>query len=129
MALNINYIPCTIYVVLLQGATIATGGKLVTPDPTLAGGHYMSPCVLTDLRDDMRVVREEVFGPVACVLPFDTEEEVLQRANDTEFGLAGGVFTKWEFHSLQSVNFYSPIIPVGIISWNGFISFSISVWV
>ena len=42
----------------------------------------------------MRVAREEVFGPVACLFPFDTEEEVVTRANDTEFGLAGGVFTR-----------------------------------
>ena len=46
-------------------------------------------------RDDMKAVREEIFGSVASVLVFDEEEEVIQRANDTDFGLAGGVFTKW----------------------------------
>ena len=45
-------------------------------------------------RDDMKAVREEIFGSVASVLVFDTEEEVIRRANDTTFGLAGGVFTK-----------------------------------
>ena len=45
-------------------------------------------------RDDMKAVREEIFGSVASVLVFDEEEEVIQRANDTDFGLAGGVFTK-----------------------------------
>lgn len=44
--------------------------------------------------DDMTCVREEIFGPVMSVLPFDTEEEVLQRANDSTMGLAAGVFTK-----------------------------------
>lgn len=54
----------------------------------------MSPCVMTDCSDDMTVVKEEIFGPVMTVLPFDTEEEAVNRANDTHFGLAAGVFTK-----------------------------------
>ncbi|KAJ8314370.1 hypothetical protein KUTeg_008931 [Tegillarca granosa] len=78
-----------------QGADILCGGKQVTPqDKKLAGGIYISPCILVNCEDDMRVVREEIFGSVMCVLGFETEDEVLRRANDTEFGLAGGVFTK-----------------------------------
>ncbi|PWS20944.1 betaine-aldehyde dehydrogenase, partial [Enterococcus faecium] len=57
-------------------------------------GYYMSPCVMDNCTDDMTCVREEIFGPVMSVLPFDTEEEVLQRANNTTMGLAAGVFTK-----------------------------------
>ena len=57
------------------------------------GGWYLSPCVLTDCTDDMKAVREEIFGSVAAVLAFDTEEEAVARANDTVFGLGGGVFT------------------------------------
>ena len=49
---------------------------------------------ITLLRDDMKAVKEEIFGSVASVLVFDSEEEVIKRANDTTFGLAGGVFTK-----------------------------------
>lgn len=45
-------------------------------------------------KDDMTCVKEEIFGPVMSILPFDTEEEVLERANNTKFGLAGGVFTR-----------------------------------
>ncbi|XP_046555608.1 4-trimethylaminobutyraldehyde dehydrogenase-like [Haliotis rubra] len=78
-----------------EGATVVYGGERVSvSDPWLAGGHYLSPCILADCHDDMTVVREEVFGSVMSVLTFDTEEEVLRRANDTEFGLAGGVFTR-----------------------------------
>lgn len=78
-----------------DGADILCGGKQVTPqDKKLAGGIYISPCILVNCEDDMRVVREEIFGSVMCVLGFETEDEVLRRANDTEFGLAGGVFTK-----------------------------------
>ena len=54
----------------------------------------MSPCVMTDCSDEMTVIKEEIFGPVMTVLPFDTEEEAVNRANNTDFGLAAGVFTK-----------------------------------
>jgi len=50
--------------------------------------------VLGNVRDDMRVAREEIFGPVGCVMPFDTMEEVIARANATQFGLAGAVWTR-----------------------------------
>ena len=60
----------------------------------MANGFYMSPCVVTDCSDDMTVIKEEIFGPVMTVLPFDTEEEAVKRANNTDFGLAAGVFTK-----------------------------------
>ncbi|KAM9687439.1 4-trimethylaminobutyraldehyde dehydrogenase isoform 2-T2 [Trichechus inunguis] len=78
-----------------QGAKVLCGGDLYEPeDPKLKGGYYMRPCVLTNCRDDMTCVKEEIFGPVMSILSFDTEAEVLQRANDTTFGLAAGVFTR-----------------------------------
>lgn len=78
-----------------QGARVLCGGDPYVPqDPKLKDGYYMRPCVLTDCRDDMSCVREEIFGPVMSILPFDTEAEVLERANDTTFGLAAGVFTR-----------------------------------
>ncbi|RAY12643.1 betaine-aldehyde dehydrogenase [Actinomadura craniellae] len=76
-----------------EGAHTAAGGhRIETGD--LARGYFVAPTVLTDVRDDMRVAREEIFGPVACVLPFDTLEEVAARSNDTDFGLSGGVWTR-----------------------------------
>ena len=77
-----------------QGATVHCGGGQHTPsDPGLQGGYYVSPTVLT-VNDKMTIAREEVFGPVVCVMPFDTEEEVVDRANNTDYGLASGVFTR-----------------------------------
>ena len=67
---------------------------MVKFDNELSGGIYISPCILTNAGDDTTIAREEVFGSVATVFEFDTEQEVIRRANDTEFGLAGGVFTK-----------------------------------
>jgi len=82
---------------ILQGATFEYGGERVTPsDPLLQDGYYLSPCILTNCNDSMRVVKEEIFGAVMCILPFDEEEEVIRRANATHFGLAAGVFTKYD---------------------------------
>ena len=79
----------------LQGAVIQCGGeRLQMTDPKTSGGYYMSPCVLTNCRDDMKVVQEEIFGPVMSILSFATEDEVIKRANATHYGLAGGVFTR-----------------------------------
>ncbi|KAL2097775.1 hypothetical protein ACEWY4_006982 [Coilia grayii] len=78
-----------------EGARILCGGEPITPaDPKLKNGYYMSPCVMDNCTDNMTCVQEEIFGPVMSVLPFDTEEEVLRRANDTTMGLAAGVFTR-----------------------------------
>lgn len=62
-------------------------------EPALAGGNYVTPAVFADATDDMAFVTDEVFGPLMAVLPFDTEEEVVRRANDTIYGLSGAVFT------------------------------------
>ncbi|KAM6922091.1 4-trimethylaminobutyraldehyde dehydrogenase [Xenentodon cancila] len=78
-----------------EGARVLCGGEPFIPSNSqLKEGYFMSPCVLDNCRDDMTCVKEEIFGPVMCVLPFDTEEEVIGRANNTSFGLASGVFTR-----------------------------------
>jgi betaine-aldehyde dehydrogenase len=59
-----------------------------------ASGAYVQPTVFTDCRDDMTIVVEEIFGPVMSILAFDDEEEVIRRANATDFGLAAGVITQ-----------------------------------
>ncbi|SHM65376.1 aldehyde dehydrogenase family protein [Cryptosporangium aurantiacum] len=74
-----------------EGARTAAGTR--TLDASDAG-YFLAPTVLTDVHDQMRVAREEIFGPVACVLPFDTLEEVAARSNDSPYGLAGGVWTR-----------------------------------
>lgn len=76
-----------------QGATLWHGGRRLTGEPC-AGGWYMEPAILTDVRDDMTVAREEIFGPVLPIFPFETEQEVITRANNTSYGLAAGVWTR-----------------------------------
>ncbi len=72
-----------------KGATINTGGKVDS-----AGNHFYQPTVLSNLSNDMRIAKEEIFGPVAPVFKFSTEEEAIAMANDTEFGLASYIFTE-----------------------------------
>ena len=73
-----------------EGARVLTGGR---PTDGGLGGFFYEPTVLVDVDNSMRVVREEIFGPVAAIMPFETEEEVVRLANDTEYGLAAGVWT------------------------------------
>ncbi len=73
------------------GARLLCGGERIQGE--LAAGAYVAPTVFTDCRDDMRIVREEIFGPVMSILSFDSEAEVIARANATEYGLAAGVVT------------------------------------
>ncbi|MCJ8286932.1 MULTISPECIES: betaine-aldehyde dehydrogenase [unclassified Halomonas] len=76
-----------------QGARVLAGGD-AWDQGDWAKGAWAAPTVFTDCTDDMRIVREEIFGPVMSVLGFDSDEEVIERANATTYGLAAGVFTE-----------------------------------
>ena len=76
-----------------EGARLVCGGRV--PDvPGLRSGFFVEPTVFADVTPDMTIAREEIFGPVMCVLDFDDEEEAIARANASEFGLAAGVYTR-----------------------------------
>lgn len=75
-----------------DGATILTGGKRPN-NPELANGNFYLPTIIDGLDENCQAVYEEIFGPVLCVIPFDSIEEVIERANATEYGLASGVWT------------------------------------
>jgi (Z)-2-((N-methylformamido)methylene)-5-hydroxybutyrolactone dehydrogenase len=91
-----------------EGATVLTGGK--ASDGGL-GGYFYEPTVLTDVDNSMRVVREEIFGPVAAVMPFETEDEVARLANDTEYGLAAGIWTT----NLSRAHRFAALLEAGTI--------------
>ncbi|OEC33373.1 betaine aldehyde dehydrogenase [Pseudomonas cuatrocienegasensis] len=76
-----------------EGARLLIGGARVT-DGDYAQGAYVAPTVFTDCKDDMTIVREEIFGPVMSILVYDSEDEVIRRANDTDYGLAAGLVTR-----------------------------------
>jgi (Z)-2-((N-methylformamido)methylene)-5-hydroxybutyrolactone dehydrogenase len=75
-----------------DGAQLAAGGKR-SDDPVLAKGLFVEPTVFTEVTNDMRIAREEVFGPVAALIRFHDEDDAVRIANDTSFGLAAGVWT------------------------------------
>lgn len=72
-----------------EGARLVTGGERPA---NLEKGWYVPPTIFADVRNDMRIAQEEIFGPVVCVIPFDTVEEAIQIANDSDYGLSGAVY-------------------------------------
>lgn len=78
---------------IAEGARVLCGGKRLTGGD-FDQGAWVAPTVFTDCRDEMKIVREEIFGPVMSILSYESEEEVIRRANDTDFGLAAGLVTK-----------------------------------
>ncbi|WP_425466794.1 betaine-aldehyde dehydrogenase [Parashewanella tropica] len=76
-----------------EGAKLLCGGEALKPQGA-ENGCFVAPTIFSDCNDDMRIVKEEIFGPVMALLVFDDEEEVIGRANDTKLGLAAGVFTQ-----------------------------------
>jgi aldehyde dehydrogenase (NAD+) len=85
-----------------SGATLACGGNAVNPDG--AGGWFIEPTIFTDVTPDMPLAREEIFGPVLAVMRFETEDEALQIANDSNFGLAAGIWTEDHRRALNLAN-------------------------
>jgi acyl-CoA reductase-like NAD-dependent aldehyde dehydrogenase len=75
-----------------EGAQVLTGGAIPS-DPALSQGAYYPATILAGIANDSRVCQEEIFGPVAVVLPFDDEADLLAQANDSDFGLASGIWT------------------------------------
>jgi acyl-CoA reductase-like NAD-dependent aldehyde dehydrogenase len=78
---------------LSEGAMLMCGGMPLSTGQYVRG-FYLTPTIFTNVRDDMTIAREEIFGPVLCIFQFETEAEVIARANNTPYGLAAGVWTK-----------------------------------
>jgi acyl-CoA reductase-like NAD-dependent aldehyde dehydrogenase len=97
-----------------QGAQILTGGQRLGGD--LSQGYFLSPTVFAYEDDSLSMVQEEIFGPVAAVTPFDSFEELVQRANATRYGLAAGVWTQ----NLSTAHRFAQAVKAGTVWVNGY---------
>ncbi|HBW35131.1 aldehyde dehydrogenase [Desulfosporosinus sp. BICA1-9] len=86
----LNYIQAGIE----EGAVLAYGGKIPDLPAELAGGFYIQPTIFKNVDNSMKIAQEEIFGPVLCVIPYDTEGDAIRIANDSIYGLAAGVWSK-----------------------------------
>ncbi len=91
------------------GGSALIGGKRL--GGALASGYFVEPTIFVNVRDDMKLVREEIFGPVVCAMPFDEPDEILRRANDTRYGLAAGFWTR----DLQTAHRFAAKLQAGTI--------------
>lgn len=96
----------------MAGAEIVTGGGKVECD----NGFFVEPTVFANVSADMRIVKEEIFGPVLCVTPFDDTEAVIQQANDTRYGLGAGIFSR----SVDKIHYIASRLQTGNVWVNSY---------
>jgi betaine-aldehyde dehydrogenase len=97
-----------------EGARLLYGGRRPS-DPALAGGYFLEPTVFADVSDDMRIAREEIFGPIVSILRWSDEGDVVARANALEYGLTASIWT----HDLDRAHRLASRVEAGYVWING----------
>ena len=96
-----------------EGARVVTGGNRALPE---SGGYFVAPTVFDDVRNDMRIAREEIFGPIISTIPFDSPEEAIELANATSYGLHASIYTRDVDTAIKTAR----AIRAGTVSINGY---------
>lgn len=99
-----------------QGATLVTGGHQIQRE-----GYFVEPTVFTNCKDDMKIVQEEIFGPVLSILSFSDTDEVIQRANNSQYGLVGAVFSEDQ----RKCHKVAKGLKVGMVNVNNYFQISV----
>jgi acyl-CoA reductase-like NAD-dependent aldehyde dehydrogenase len=91
---QLNRIKGYVDIARAEGATVLTGGAAPQLDPQFQNGYFFQPTIFSDVDNKMRVAQEEIFGPVSSVITFKDDDELIQKANDTIYGLSAGIWTQ-----------------------------------
>src|SRR6266567_4235935 len=94
-----------------EGATVLTGGGSPQLDPEFQNGYFFQPTIFSDVDNSMRVAQEEIFGPVSSVITFKDDDELIQKANDTIYGLSAGIWTQ----NLTRAHRFAKAIKAGVV--------------
>src|SRR4029078_1264267 len=91
---QLNRIKGYVDIARAEGATVLTGGESPQLDPAFHKGDFSPPTIFAEVKNDMRVAQEEIFGPVVSVISFKDEDDLIKQANDTIYGLSAGIWTR-----------------------------------
>jgi len=108
---QLNRIKSYVDVAREEGATVFTGGGSPQLDPQFQNGYFFQPTIFSDVDNSMRVAQEEIFGPVSSVITFKDDDELIQKANDTIYGLSAGIWTQ----NLTRAHRFAKAIKAGVV--------------
>ncbi|MGI8996642.1 MAG: aldehyde dehydrogenase family protein, partial [Pyrinomonadaceae bacterium] len=103
-----------------EGATVLTGGEPPQLEDRFSGGYFFQPTIFSEVKNDMRVAQEEIFGPVTSVITFSNEADLIKQANETIYGLSAGIWTK----DITRAHRFAREIKAGVIWINTFNMFN-----
>jgi acyl-CoA reductase-like NAD-dependent aldehyde dehydrogenase len=94
-----------------EGATVVAGGECPTLEGAFQNGYFFQPTIFADVKNQMRVAQEEIFGPVVSVITFENDDDLIKQANDTIYGLSAGIWTS----NITRAHSFAKAIKAGVV--------------